>query len=214
MIVVNSVLFIFFAISSQVTKASSEVCSSTTLPNPMESLERNTPHYKLPPTCWRPTPLCKTPLKRWNNLFGRGIWGDVEHCYPRWIRGSNANCPSNLRDNRVGIHFGSDIRRQNCYIFLTCWEGVAIVRWKPLFQLLGGKTQIHTGAKNQSWTVLRPKVLVNLHPLPTHSNQNHTSSPLKRLDLLFKNIKNNHTKAESRRYFNIQECEWQTNKAK
>lgn len=40
-IVVNSVLFIFFAISSQVTKASSEVCSSTTLPNLMESLEKH-----------------------------------------------------------------------------------------------------------------------------------------------------------------------------
>lgn len=107
-------LLIYFAISSQVTKASSEVCSSTTLPNPMESLERNTPHYKLPPTCLRPTPLCKTPLKWWNNLFGRGgIWGHVEHYHPRWIRGSNANCPSSLRDSCVGNHLGSDIRRQN-----------------------------------------------------------------------------------------------------
>lgn len=28
------------------------------------------------------------------------------------------------------------------------------------------KTQIHTGAKSQSWTVLRPKVPDKLHPLP------------------------------------------------
>lgn len=115
-IVVNSVLFLFFfAISSQVTKASSEVCSSTTLPNLMESLERNTPHYKLPPTCWRPTPLCKTPLKRWNTLFGRGIRGTLDTTTPRWIRSPSVNCPSNLRDSQVGeITFVSDIRRQNC----------------------------------------------------------------------------------------------------
>lgn len=131
--------FIFFAISSQVTKASSEVCSSTTLPNPMESLERNTPHYKPPPIRWRPTPLCKTPLTRWNNLFEGGIWGRVEHYYPRWIRGSNANCPSNLRDSRVGIHLGSDIRRQNCYIFLTCWEGGCYCQVKSTVPAVGRK---------------------------------------------------------------------------
>lgn len=174
--------YFFFAISSQVTKASSEVCSSTTLPNPMESLERNTPHYKLPPTCWRPTPLCKTPLKRWNTLFGRGIGGGhVRHYYPWWIRGLSVNYPSNLKRQPSGDSFCFWYRETKLLNFLDMLGGVgAFVRWKPLFQLLGGKTQIHTGAKSQSWTVLCPKIPDKLHPLPHSFKPKPHHLPLKK----------------------------------
>lgn len=146
----------------------------------------------------------------------KGDSGARRTLLPWWIRGSDANCPSNLRDSRVG---GDSLRfwyqETKLLNFLDMLGGGLLLSGENhCSSCWEGKTQIHTGAKSQSWTVLRPKVRVNLHPSPTGSNQNHTSSPLKRLDLLFKNIKNNHTKAESRRYFNIQECEWQTNKAK
>lgn len=143
MIVVNSVLFIFFAISSQVTKASSEVCSSTTLPNPMESLERNTPHYKLPPTCWRPTPLCKTPLKRWNTLFGRGIGGACQTVLP-------------LVDQRLECQLPLQLQRQPGGDSLCFWyRETKLLNFLDMLGGVGGFCQVKTtvpavGRKNSN----------------------------------------------------------------
>lgn len=182
-IVVNSVYF-FFAISSQVTKASSEVCSSTTLPNLMESLERNTPHYKLPPTCWRPTPLCKTPLKRWNNLFGRGggeFGGTSNATTPG---GSAAPMPTAPPTSETAVWGITWVLISGDKIVKFSWHagrGFAIVRWKTTVPAVGRKnSNSHTGAKSQSWTALRPKVLVNLHPLPHSFKAKPHPLPLKK----------------------------------
>lgn len=166
-IVVNSVLFIF-AISSQVTKASSEVCSSTTLPNLMESLERNTPHYKLPPTCWRPTPLRKTPLKRWNTLFGRGIRGTLDTTTPVGSEARVLTAPPTSETARWGNHFCFRYQETKLLNFLDMLGGVGgfLLGENHCSSCWEEKTQIHTGAKSQSWTVLRPKVPDKLHPLP------------------------------------------------
>lgn len=123
-IVVNSVLFFIFAISSQVTKASSEVCSSTTLPNLMESLERNTPHYKLPPTCWGPTPLRKTPLKRWNTLFGRGMRGTLDTTTPGGPEARVLTAPPTSETARWGNHFCFRYQETKLLNFLDMLGGV------------------------------------------------------------------------------------------
>ena len=88
-----------FAISSQVTKASSEqkVCNTTTLHNPIESLKRNTrltanclPHFG------GPHRFTLMPLKtKYNTPFvlGDGRGSGVSLGLPRWTRGVSAQGP-------------------------------------------------------------------------------------------------------------------------
>lgn len=60
-------------------------------------------------------------------------------------------------------------------------RGFAIVRWKTTVPAVGRKnSNSHTGAKSQSWTALRPKVLVNLHPLPHSFKAKPHPLPLKK----------------------------------
>lgn len=108
-----------FAISSQVTKASSEqkVCNSTTLPNPIESLKRNTrltanrlPHFG------GPHRYTLMPLKtKYNTPFvlgdGRGSWASPR--LPRWTRGVSAqdpHAPQTSTQTRDWHHEGKSLK--------------------------------------------------------------------------------------------------------
>lgn len=106
--------------------------------------------------------------EKMEHFVWKGDLGHVGHYYPRWIRSSSVNCPSNLRDSQVG----------KSLLFQISGDKIAKFSWhagRGGGLLLGEnhcsscwekKTQIHTGAKSQSWTVLRPKVPDKLHPLP------------------------------------------------
>uniref|UniRef100_G3PG60 Uncharacterized protein n=1 Tax=Gasterosteus aculeatus TaxID=69293 RepID=G3PG60_GASAC len=90
--------YCFFAISSQVTKASSEQKRFATLPpsNPVESLEkRNTPHCKPPSTFRSPTPL-----------HSHASQNKVLHSFCIWGGGVSAQALLKLLQTRDWHHTG------------------------------------------------------------------------------------------------------------